>query len=43
MHCLVGTFIKELNEEISPTSKTKLYPIKVLLPPNKSRIFYFGT
>ena len=43
MHCLIGTFIKEMSEETSPTSKKKYYPLKVLLPPNKSRIFYFNS
>jgi len=43
MHCLVSTFIKDMPEESSPSSKRKLYPIKILLPPNKSRIFYFAS
>jgi hypothetical protein len=43
MHSLVGTFIKDQPEECSPSSKCKLYPVKILLPPAKSRILYFGT
>mmetsp|Transcript_30742 Transcript_30742/g.30230 ORF Transcript_30742/g.30230 Transcript_30742/m.30230 type:complete len:119 (+) Transcript_30742:1156-1512(+) len=43
MHCLVGTYIKELVEEHSPTSRRKLYPLKIMLPPNKSRILYFNS
>jgi hypothetical protein len=41
MHCLVGTFIKEMDQEPCPTSNKTFYPIKIMLPPNKSRIFYF--
>lgn len=43
MHCLVGTFIKEMEPESCPSSAQVFYPIKVMLPPNKSRIFYFET
>lgn len=41
MHCLVGTFLKEMAEEVSPSGKVKMYPVKIILPPNKSRILYF--
>lgn len=41
MHCLVGTFVKDHPEELSPGGQSKIWPIKVLLPPNKSRILYF--
>ena len=41
MHCLVGTFIKELPPEQTPT--LLLYPVKIILPPNKSRVLYFRT
>jgi hypothetical protein len=43
MHCLTGTFIDELPEECSPSGQTVHYPIKIRLPPNKTRIFYFET
>jgi hypothetical protein len=41
MHCLVGTFVKDLAEEYSPDSKTPYYPVKVALSASKSRVFYF--
>ena len=41
MHCLVGTFIKELPEEI--LDEVPIYPVKIVLPPNKSRVLYFKT
>ena len=40
MHCLVGTFIKELEEEKNPEDGSFLYPIKIFIPPNKSRVIY---
>ena len=40
MHCLVGTFIKELPEETF--QEITLWGIKIILPPNKSRILYFA-
>lgn len=39
MHCLVGTFIKELPQEYS--GEHNFWPIKITLPPNKSRVLYF--
>ena len=42
MHCLAGTFVKEIQEEICPETRNKLYPVKIVLPPNKSRILYFN-
>ena len=39
MHSLVGTFIKEMPEEIM--DEVCVYPVKIVLPPNKSRILYF--
>ena len=41
MHCLAGTFVKDLPEEHCPETNRKLYPVKIVLPPNKSRILYF--
>jgi len=41
MHCLVGTFIKELPEENS--GGDTLWPVKIVIPPNKSRVLYFKT
>lgn len=41
MHCLVGTFCKELGPEHS--GDQTLWPIKITLPPNKSRVLYFNS
>ena len=41
MHCLVGTFIKEVPEEVNPEDKKTLYPLKIFIPPNKSRVIFF--
>jgi calcium-dependent protein kinase len=41
MHCLAGTFVKEITEEECPETHRMLYPVKIVLPPNKSRILYF--
>lgn len=43
MHCLAGTFVKEIAEEKCPDTDRTLFPIKIVLPPNKSRILYFNT
>ena len=43
MHCLAGTFVKEIAEEECPETKRMLFPVKIVLPPNKSRILYFDT
>jgi hypothetical protein len=41
MHSLAGTFVQEIpSEECSDTNVT-FYPVKIVLPPNKSRILYF--
>lgn len=42
MHCLVGTFIKEFQQEKSGDNSA-FWPIKITLPPNKSRVLYFKT
>ncbi len=41
MHSLIGTFIKEMPPESSVSEGCILYPIKIILPPNKSRLLYF--
>jgi len=43
MHCLAGTFAKDIPEEVCPDTQRKLYPVKIVLPPNKSRILYFDS
>lgn len=40
MHSLVGTYIKCYPEE-QQLGLPKAYSIKIVLPPNKSRILYF--
>lgn len=42
MHCLTSTFIQETQPEINPDNGLQLYPVKIVLPPNKSRVLYFG-
>jgi len=41
MHSLIGTFIKEIDMEFSQSENCNLYPVKIVLPPNKSRLLYF--
>ena len=41
MHSLIGTFIKDLAAESSESEGCDLHPIKIILPPNKSRLLYF--
>ena len=41
MHCMIGTFIKEMPTEHSESEQCQIYPVKIVLPPNKSRILYF--
>jgi len=43
MHCLAGTFITVSPSEVNPDTGLHLYPVKIVLPPNKSRILYFST
>jgi hypothetical protein len=42
MHSLTGTFIKDLPEEHCSSQNLTLYPVKIVLPPNKSRVLYFA-
>ena len=41
MHSMIGTFIKEMPKEFSNSENSDLHPVKIVLPPNKSRILYF--
>ena len=41
MHSLIGTFIKDLPKEYSQSEESDLFPVKIVLPPSKSRILYF--
>jgi hypothetical protein len=41
MHSLINTFIKEMPAESSQSEACDLYPVKIVLPPNKSRLLYF--
>jgi serine/threonine protein kinase len=41
MHCLAGTFVQEIPSEVCADTKMTFYPVKIVLPPNKSRILYF--
>lgn len=41
MHSLVGTFIKDVPPEDSKSEGCRLYPVKIMLPPSKSRVLYF--
>lgn len=43
MHCLAGTFVKTIDTERCPDSHKQFFPVKLVLPPNKSRILYFET
>lgn len=43
MHSLSGTFIKDLPEEACQSQNLILWPVKIVLPPNKSRVLYFTT
>ena len=43
MHSMIGTFIKEMPPEHSESEGGDLWPVKIVLPPNKSRILYFKT
>jgi hypothetical protein len=40
MHCLVGTFIKELPPEQFKEKNIEMWPVKIILTANKSRILY---
>ena len=38
---MIGTFIKDMPSEFSQSEDSELHPVKIVLPPNKSRILYF--
>jgi hypothetical protein len=39
MHNLIGVFLKDEPEE-QVDANTKLYPFKLIFPPNKTRTYY---
>jgi len=49
MHCLTGTYITQMAKEVGPDQGNSdikcgnevFYPVKIVLPPFKSRILYF--
>jgi hypothetical protein len=41
MHCLTGTYVKENGPETDPNTQQLLYPVGIVIPPNKSRVLYF--
>lgn len=41
MHCLTGTFLQQISAETDPETDQELFPLRIVLPPNKSRIIYF--
>ena len=43
MHCLVGVFVQELAREgEDPVTEIRnMWPIKIIIPPSKSRMIYF--
>lgn len=43
MHSLIGTFIKQLEPKKYEQGETSeiFYPLKIIFPPNKSRVLYF--
>jgi hypothetical protein len=43
MHILACTFIQEIPTEKDPDTNSNFYPVKIFLPPIKSRILYFDT
>ena len=43
MHCLTGTYVQENAPESDPSTKDLLYPVRIVIPPNNSRILYFSS
>ena len=43
MHCLTGTYVQTQTPEIDPDTQLPLYPVRIVIPPNKSRILYFSS
>jgi len=43
MHCLSGTYLKEVTDEVFDQNGERFYPLKIVIPPNKSRLTFFST
>jgi len=48
MHCLSGTYLKSISEEmmaegVDIVSGHQYFPCKIVIPPNKSRMIYFAS
>jgi hypothetical protein len=43
MHCLANTFVKDNPAEMCPETRRKFWPVKIVLPPSKSRILYLNS
>ena len=53
MHCLTGTYLRDVaNDEVSDKNSDKsggqpkrksYYPVKIVIPPNKSRLVFFAS
>lgn len=47
MHCLSGTYLKEVTDDLTDSRDEKnniqYYSLKMVIPPNKSRILYFNS
>lgn len=41
MHCLSGTYLKETSEEVKDSKGVTYYALKIVIPPNKSRLVFF--
>lgn len=42
MHCLSGTYLKDTSEkEVADTKGNRYYGLKMVIPPNKSRLIFF--
>ena len=41
MHSIIGTFLEEKPKELWKKHDMHLYPVKLVIPPSKSRILYF--
>ena len=47
MHCLSGTYLKEVTDDLTDSRDEKnniqYYSLKMVIPPNNSRILYFNS
>ena len=48
MHCLTGTYLKQITDELIAEGKDGMtgkqyHPIKIVIPPSKSRIIFTYT